>query len=170
LLCQSRCQTETNCKKCKIKSRQVKWYFVCSTTELILSYIPKAIRHVNLLSRKSQSHFKLPILRANKKQRMKISPNMDIKTVSKWMSLYKSPLYDLFWPFFAIFMFIFHKTEVLTVILRCLTGLTYYWFKSYDTKRKYFYFFFFCHFLQKQTFASFAFFAFLCFCLNFFTN
>jgi hypothetical protein len=36
--------------------------------------------------------------------------------------------------FLAIRMFIFHKTEVLTVILRCLTGLTYYWFKSYDTK------------------------------------
>ena len=55
-------------------------------------------------------------------------------------------------------MFIFHKTEVLTVILRCLTGLTYYWFKSYDTKRKYFYFFFFCDFVQKQMFATFTFF------------
>ena len=65
--------------------------------------------------------------------------------------------------FLAIRMFIFHKTEVLTVILRCLTGLTYYWFKSYDTKRKYFHFFFFCDFVQKQTFATFTFFAFLCF-------
>ena len=35
-------------------------------------------------------------------------------------------------------MFIFHKTEVLTVILRCLTGLHSDYFKSYDTKRKYF--------------------------------
>ena len=49
----------------------------------------------------------------------------DIKTVRKRMSLYKWPLYDLFWPFFfAICMLIFHKTEVLTVILRCLTVLT----------------------------------------------
>ena len=38
--------------------------------------------------------------------------------------------------FFAICIFIFHKTEVLTVILRYLTGLTYDWFKSYDTKQK----------------------------------
>ena len=38
--------------------------------------------------------------------------------------------------FFAMCMFIFHKTEVLTVILRGLTGLTYYWLKSYDKKHK----------------------------------
>ena len=69
--------------------------------------------------------------------------------------------------FLAIPMFIFHKTEVLTVILRCLSGHTYDWFKSYDTKRKYFHFFFFCDFVQKQKFASFAFFAFLCFLSSF---
>ena len=74
---------------------------------------------------------------------------------------HKWPLYDYFWPFFAICMFIFHKTEVLTVILRCLTGLHY--FKSYDTKRKYFHFFLFCNFVQKHAFVFFAFFAFLCF-------
>ena len=39
-------------------------------------------------------------------------------------------------------MFIFHKTEVLEVILRCLTGLIYDWLKSYDAKRKYFHIFF----------------------------
>ena len=55
-----------------------------------------------------------------------------VKTVSKWMSLYKWPLYDLSGLFFDICMFIFHKTEVLTVILRCLIGLTYDWFKNYD--------------------------------------
>ena len=38
--------------------------------------------------------------------------------------------------FFAICMFIFHKTEVVTVILRCWSGLNHNWFKSYDTKRK----------------------------------
>ena len=36
--------------------------------------------------------------------------------------------------FFAICMFIFHKTEVQTVILRCLTGLNLNWFKSYGLR------------------------------------
>ena len=31
-------------------------------------------------------------------------------------------------------MFIFHKNEVQTVILRCLMSLNLNWFKSYDTK------------------------------------
>ena len=38
--------------------------------------------------------------------------------------------------FFAIYISIFHKTEVLTIILKCWTGLNHNWFKSYDTKRK----------------------------------
>ena len=42
-----------------------------------------------------------------------------LKSVWKRMSLYIWPFYDHFWLFFAICMFIFHKTEVLTVILRC---------------------------------------------------
>ena len=33
-------------------------------------------------------------------------------------------------------MFIFHKTEIQTVILRCLMSLNLNWYKSYDTKRK----------------------------------
>ena len=36
--------------------------------------------------------------------------------------------------FFAICIFIFHKTEVQTVILRCLTGLNCNWFKSYGLR------------------------------------
>ena len=44
---------------------------------------------------------------------------------SKWMFLNKWPLKDYLWPIFAICMLIFHKTEVLTVILRCLTGINY---------------------------------------------
>ena len=40
--------------------------------------------------------------------------------------------------FSANYTSIFHKTEVQTVILRCWTGLNPNWFKSYDTKRKYF--------------------------------
>ena len=38
--------------------------------------------------------------------------------------------------FFDNFLYIFHKTEVQTVILRCWTGLNHNWFKSYDTKCK----------------------------------
>ena len=40
------------------------------------------------------------------------------------------------WPFFANYMFIFHKTEIQMVILRCLTSLNLNWYKSYDTKHK----------------------------------
>ena len=40
--------------------------------------------------------------------------------------------------FSTIYINIFHKTEVQTVILRCWTGLYFNWFKSYDTKCKYF--------------------------------
>ena len=36
--------------------------------------------------------------------------------------------------FFANCINIFHKTEVQTVILMCLTGQNLNWFKSYDTK------------------------------------
>ena len=36
--------------------------------------------------------------------------------------------------FFTNCMFIFHKTEVQTVILRCLTGLNLNWFKSYGLR------------------------------------
>ena len=45
--------------------------------------------------------------------------------------------------FFGNYMTIFHKTEVQTIILRCLTGLNLGWFKSYDSKCKYFHFRFF---------------------------
>ena len=38
--------------------------------------------------------------------------------------------------FFANCMFVFHKTEVQTVILRCLTSLDLDWYTRYDTKRK----------------------------------
>ena len=38
--------------------------------------------------------------------------------------------------FLAICMFIFHKTEIQTVILRCLTIINLNCYKSYDTKHK----------------------------------
>ena len=40
--------------------------------------------------------------------------------------------------YFSNYMNIFHKTEVQMVILRCWTGLKLTWYKSYDTKCKYF--------------------------------
>ena len=65
-------------------------------------------------------------------------------------------------------MIIFHKTEVLTVILRCLTGLTYDWLKSYDTKCKYFHFFFFLQFCIKTDICIFfVFYIFLSFVITF---
>ena len=42
----------------------------------------------------------------------------EMKENDKW------PFYDHFQPFFDNYMTIFHKTEVQTVILRCLTGLS----------------------------------------------
>ena len=40
------------------------------------------------------------------------------------------------WPFFPKNMVIFHKTEIQTVILRCLISLNFNWFQRYDEKRK----------------------------------
>ena len=48
----------------------------------------------------------------------------------------KWPFYNRFWPIFANYMNIFHKTEIQTVILRCSTSLKLNWYKSYDTKCK----------------------------------
>ena len=44
------------------------------------------------------------------------------------------PFYNHIRPFFH--MFIFYKTEIQTVALRCLISLNLNWYKSYDTKRK----------------------------------
>ena len=83
-----------------------------------------------------------------------------VKTVSKRMFLINDLCTTFSGLLFAICMFIFLKTEVLTVILRCLTGLHFDYFQSYDTKRKYFHFCLFCNFVP---FTFFAFFEFLCF-------
>jgi hypothetical protein len=48
----------------------------------------------------------------------------------------KWPFSDHIWPFFPKYMFIFHKTQIQTVILRRLTSLNLNWYKIYDTKRK----------------------------------
>ena len=48
----------------------------------------------------------------------------------------KWPFYDHIWPFFGNYMMIFDKTEIQTVILRCLRCLNLNWYKTYDTKYK----------------------------------
>ena len=69
-------------------------------------------------------------------------PNLVSKEVEN-AAIDKRPFYNHFCSFFAIYNNICHKTEVQTVILRCLMGPDLNWFKSYDTKRKTFDFRFF---------------------------
>ena len=52
------------------------------------------------------------------------------KFFEKFMN-HKWPFFDCFGHFFAIFMIIFHETEVQMVILRCLVSLNLNWIKSY---------------------------------------
>ena len=58
----------------------------------------------------------------------------------KWIGQDKRPFYGLFWSFFANHMIICHKTEVQTVVLRCLTSLNLNLFKRCYIKCKYFHF------------------------------
>ena len=69
---------------------------------------------------------------------------------SKWNWLLNGGFTTISGHFFTICMFIFHKTEVQTVILRCFMVLNLNWFKSYDTKCTYFHFRFFA-ILYKNT-------------------
>ena len=41
-------------------------------------------------------------------------------------------IFDHLWSFFGNYIDIFHKTEIQTVILRCLVCLNLNWIKSYD--------------------------------------
>ena len=50
--------------------------------------------------------------------------------------------------FFINFIKIFHKTEVPTIILRCITYLNLDWIKSYDMKHKFFCFCFFASYMN----------------------
>ena len=51
----------------------------------------------------------------------------------KWkFKIQKWPFFDHLWSFFGNYMAIFHKTEIQTVILRCLLGLNLNWINSYD--------------------------------------
>ena len=48
----------------------------------------------------------------------------------------KQSFLDHIWPFFCHLHVIFYKTEIQTVILRCLMSLNLNWYKSYDKKYK----------------------------------
>ena len=59
-----------------------------------------------------------------------------------WLTLKKQQLINghfttMSGHFFANYMFVFHKTEVQVVILRCLKSPKPNWYNRYDTKRKY---------------------------------
>ena len=88
---------------------------------------------------------------------------------SKNVATDKWPFYDHVWPFFTKYMVIFHKTEIQTVILRCLRSLNLNWFQSYDkySKTQIFPFPVFCNFFKKQ---KFEFLNFWVLCHNCFTN
>ena len=58
------------------------------------------------------------------------------ETLHKKFQLINGRFTTIFGHFFANCFCDFHKTEVQTVIFRCLTGLDFNWIKSYDTKRK----------------------------------
>ena len=58
------------------------------------------------------------------------SVNFKKIATDKWL------FYNHIRSFLANYMFIFHKTEIQTVILRCLMSLNLNWYKSYGTKRK----------------------------------
>ena len=84
-----------------------------------------------------------------------------LKSVWKWMSLYKWPLYDLFWPFFC------HMYDHLSQNWGSdshfeVLNRSYLWFvQKLWHKTQIFPFLLFCDFVQKQTFASFVFLCFL---------
>ena len=58
------------------------------------------------------------------------------ESLHKHLQLLNRHFKTIFGHFFANCIFIFHKTEVQTVIFRCSTGLDLNWIKGYDTKRK----------------------------------
>ena len=87
-------------------------------------------------------------------------PSFLIKTDPKRMLLLNNCYKTVSDHFFAICILIFHKTEVKTVILRCLIGLDLNWFKSYGlkcSKTQIFSSLYFCDSVQNHKFAFFVF-------------
>ena len=86
-----------------------------------------------------------------------------IKTDPKWMLLLNNCSKTVSGHFFAICIFIFHKTEAHTVILRCTMGLNLNWFKSYGlrcSKMQSFPFLIFNDFVKKTQMCVFCIFGF----------
>ena len=75
---------------------------------------------------------------------------LEMKDTDKWQC------YDHFRPFFALFMFIFHKTGS-DGHFRCLTVLNYDWFESYNTNIFIFAFFGILYKIKHFRFCIFAF-------------
>ena len=70
----------------------------------------------------------------------KILDNLCLKCVQKKSRLTNCRFTTMSSQICAIYINIFHKTEVQAVILRCGMGLYLNWFKSYDTKYNFFLF------------------------------
>ena len=102
-------------------------------------------------------------LRCNLRPRASSVNSQKIAT-DKWK------IYEHIWPFLANYMLIFHKIEVQKVILVCLTGLKFIWFKGYDTECKYLYFWFFAILYKNRHLPLLRFLHFSVFCHNFCTN
>ena len=95
--------------------------------------------------KKKRSKFVLEIImwlsyQISWKHRSTESEMQHLNSVSKWKLLLNNCYKTVSGHLFAICIFIFHKTEVQTVILNCLIGLNLNLFKSYNTKCKCFYF------------------------------
>ena len=61
---------------------------------------------------------------------------VQVRRTPKKRQLINSHFKTIHGHFFANYMFIFHKTEIQTVILRCLTIINLNCYKSYDTKHR----------------------------------
>ena len=85
----------------------------------------------------------------------------DIEGVTKNLRMINGCFMTTSGHFFSNYINIFHKTEVQTVIVMCLTGRNLNWFKSYDTKCQYIFpFLFFFRFCTKTLICIFCVFAF----------
>ena len=96
--------------------------FICHKTE-VQTVILRFLTGLNL------DWFKSYSLRCSLRPCASSANSQKIAT-DKWS------FYNHIWSFFANYMCIFHKTEIQTVILRCLTSLNLNWYKSCETKCK----------------------------------
>ena len=128
------------------------------------NYIPQG-QHYAICIRQEEGHCSIAYstnpIGSNEDFRYTYRIRDKVKTYSKWNWKSFCCFRTSSGHFFANYMNIFHKTEVQTVILRCLTGLKLNWLKSYDTKCKHFHFHFFAILSKKNSIVFFAFWVFL---------